>query len=259
MRAPGHRPVIGRDLTRFRRTARMLVTLLSAALVTAAPLPAAVGGSANADTIGVIQQFLEREEPPLVQYRALRRLEARNERFDNMGWMEACTELQPRGRFGFRVVAEGGSDHMRGRVLRPVLEGEQKAWSSGEVARSGITRRNYRFEPLAGEAVDVVRIGLKPLRRDRMLVDGVMVLTRANGDLIRLDGRLAKNPSFWTTRVQVRRTYARIAGVRVPVMLESVANVRMAGRSTFRMTYDYLAINGRVLDRDQRCAAQAQS
>jgi hypothetical protein len=42
----------------------------------------------------------------------------------------------------------------------------------------------------------------------------------------------------------VVRRYERIGGVHVPVSLESVAHVLIAGRSTFRMTYEYESING---------------
>jgi hypothetical protein len=44
--------------------------------------------------------------------------------------------------------------------------------------------------------------------------------------------------------VQITRWYDRFAGVRMPTALESVANVRIAGTSTFRMTYEYESVNG---------------
>jgi len=75
-----------------------------------------------------------------------------------------------------------------------------------------------------------------------MLVEGTMLLARTDGNLIGIDGRLAKNPSFWTARVEVHRIYARIAGVRLPVALESVAHIRIAGCSTFAMSYRYLSV-----------------
>ena len=61
---------------------------------------------------------------------------------------------------------------------------------------------------------------------------------------MRIEGRLSKAPSFWTRRVEVVRHYERINGVRVPVAIESVASVLIAGRSTFKMTYQYETING---------------
>lgn len=228
--------------------AASLLIVIAATELTGSPSPAATE---------VVQQFLEREEPKLRQYRAFRRLEAYNERFNASGWMEVCSELQPDGVFAFRIIDEGGSGYVRGRVLKRALEEEAEAWSSGETDRSGLTSRNYRFEPL-DEDSEIVKVSLKPLRKDRMLVDGIIFLTREDADLVRLDGRLSKNPSFWTTRVEVVRTYARIAGLRLPVALESAANVRIAGRSTFRMSYEYLAVNDHVLHpEDGRCAVPA--
>ena len=43
---------------------------------------------------------------------------------------------------------------------------------------------------------------------------------------------------------EVIRRYQRINGIRVPVAIESVAQVLLAGRSTFKMTYEYETING---------------
>ena len=45
-------------------------------------------------------------------------------------------------------------------------------------------------------------------------------------------------------RVEIVRRYDKIAGVRVPISIESVAHVLIAGRSTFAMTYDYETVNG---------------
>ena len=44
--------------------------------------------------------------------------------------------------------------------------------------------------------------------------------------------------------MDIVRRYERIGGVRVPVSIESVAHVLIAGRSTFKMTYEYETING---------------
>jgi hypothetical protein len=211
-----------------------------------------------------IQEFLERPEPAISAHQAVRRLEAHNERFKVTGWLVVCTALQA-GHFQYQIAAEGGSGYIRNRVLRKALEGEREAWSSGEVARSGIVPENYTFEPRDADLKvgltetdsagnDLVQVALHPKRKSRMLVKGYMFLA-PDGNLVRLEGRLASNPSFWTRRVDVVRRYERIAGVRVPVALESVAHVRIAGRSTFRMSYDYLKINDQRLRSDSRCEA----
>ena len=75
-------------------------------------------------------------------------------------------------------------------------------------------------------------------------MDGSLFLNAHDADLVRIEGRLSKSPSIWTRDVQVVRTYARVASVRVPVQLESIAKVRIAGTSTMSMTYHYEMVNG---------------
>jgi len=72
-------------------------------------------------------------------------------------------------------------------------------------------------------------------------------VTTGDADLVRVQGRFVKNPSFWTTRVDVVRHYGRVAGVRVPVRMETTARIRFAGDSTMVMTYDYESVNGQVV------------
>ena len=72
-----------------------------------------------------------------------------------------------------------------------------------------------------------------------------MFLRPMDGGLVRLQGRLAKSPSFWLKHVDIVRHYDRICGAIVPVALESQAQLRPLGAATLRMTYTYLEINGR--------------
>jgi hypothetical protein len=195
----------------------------------------------------VLQQFLKSDEPHLTRYLAARRLEARNERFKVTGWLDACTELSPERGFEYRVIAEGGSGLIRGRVLKKALDAERQAWADGEVARSRIDLQNYDFVATDQADGELIKLLLKPRRQSRMLVDGAIFLAPIDRDLVRVEGTLAKNPSFWTQRVDVVRRYERVAGVRVPIALESVARIRIAGRSVFQMTYRYSSVNGTEL------------
>jgi hypothetical protein len=72
-----------------------------------------------------------------------------------------------------------------------------------------------------------------------------MVLSQDGTELLRVEGKLSKNPSFWTSLVNVIRHYARIDGVRVPISTESIAKVKFAGTSHLEVDYQYETINGR--------------
>lgn len=192
----------------------------------------------------VVEMFLSRPDEPPPRYRALRRLEARNERFNLQGWLEAWTELTADGRFRYEIVREGGSDYILKRVLRPLLDNEEKLFATGDASRAAVTPQNYVLRGSEAAEPGVVKLLVKPKRSDVSLVDGAVFVTEDDADLLRVEGRLAKNPSFWTKRVDVVRRYDRIGGVRVPVRLDSIAQVRLAGTSTLSMTWDYETING---------------
>jgi hypothetical protein len=189
-------------------------------------------------------------EPPLEQYRALRKMHAQSEKADHEGWMDAWTEFDARG-FRYEIVAERGSGTVRNRVLKAILQREQELIANGDFGRGDITPQNYHFG--AETERDGLRyILIKPKRKDVMLIDGRLVLD-SQGELLRVEGILAKNPSFWTTRVNVTRHYSRVDGVRVPIATESIAQVRFVGPSRLQVKYEYETIN----NRDVRTAALA--
>ncbi len=199
----------------------------------------------------IIDRFLAREDPPLREYRAVRRMRAANARFRATADLEAMTELAANGTFHYAIRRESGSAYVRDRVLRAVLKDEQTLWRRGDPSRATLTLENYFFavEP-AIELEPFARIAIRPRRRDILLVDGAIIVESETADLRRVEGRLAKNPSFWTNRVEVVRRYDQIDGVRVPVETSSVAHVKLAGRSEFMMTYEYESINGRTVRKD---------
>jgi hypothetical protein len=198
-----------------------------------------------------IARFVDNRAESLTQFRAVRHLEATNARFKKHGWMDVVTELSPESGFTFQVVAEGGSEYIRKKVLRPILEGEQEIVAHGEATRSALTPDNYEMVREEPAEAGLVRLFVKPKRQERTLIDGTLLVTEGDADLVRVTGRLAKNPSFWTKRVDIIRTYGRVAGIRVPLSVESVAQVRIAGPSAMTMTYRYEMVNGRPVAHEE--------
>ncbi len=191
----------------------------------------------------LIDQFVNTPVEPLMSYGAWRTLEASTRSMHAR--LTAWTSLDAEGRFSFQVVEEEGSSIIRNRVLRAALDAERTIAANGEAARGALTDDNFTFGPVVAEGDGVVRIGITPKRSDRLLLRGALHVTDDTADLLRVEGRMVKRPSFWTRRVDVTRTYGRLAGVRVPLQLDSVASVLVAGTSRFSMRYEYESVNGR--------------
>ncbi len=191
-----------------------------------------------------LQRFLARGDTPTVAYRALRHVEASNAHFGARGWMDVWTEFDEAHGLRYQIVAEGGNAYIRRKVLLAALEGEQKMWSDREPQRASLTPDNYSFDEAQPAPEGLQSVGIRPRRKDVLLVEGAIFLEPDEGELRRIEGKLSKAPSFWTRRVEIVRRYDKLAGVRVPISIESVAHVLIAGRSTFSMTYEYETVNG---------------
>jgi hypothetical protein len=211
------------------------------------PLAVSVPGAKEPSSAGdrAVQRFLTAsDEPPLTTYRAIRYFEGRNGRFGVAATMTAVTELSPSTGFTYTVLEEHGSEYIRNRVFHALLENEKKILAEATPGRYAFTPENYDLGEWQASDEGLVRLLVKPRRREVGFIEGNLVLTAGTGDLVRIEGRLAKTPSFWTTRVEFVREYARIAGVRVPVRVDSTANVRVAGASKLSMVYEYEMVNG---------------
>jgi hypothetical protein len=153
---------------------------IATAFVTAEPAPS---GTALEP---VLHRFLARADEPLVTYRGTRRLEGRNERFNVSGWMDIAAELTADG-FRYRVIDEGGSDLIRRRVFRAMLENEEQIFANGDAAHSSFTSTNYDLTPAESPEPGLVKLFARPKRKDVTLIDGAVYITNTDADLVRVE------------------------------------------------------------------------
>jgi hypothetical protein len=216
---------------------------VAAALTLARPFELLAAPEPDQRVVRALQRFLARPQVAHA-YSASRSLEASG--LGHRGWMSVQTEFTPAAGLVYEVIDEGGSGYIRSHVLRSLLDEEQRLIARAATASVAITTANYQLTP---EGIDEDRLAvvrMEPLRKERSLIDGRMLLT-LDGDLVRLEGRLARSPSFWISRVTVVRSYERIDGVLMPVALDTTARLRFFGSSALRMTYCYSHIDDRAV------------
>lgn len=184
--------------------------------------------------------------PPV--YRAFRKLEAGIPGSTKYGWMEVWTEFRPGRGFSYEVIREEGYEYVLNKVLRGVLKGEAELLEHGKPLRAALAARNYRFEDGGMTESGLARVLLHPNRKSDGIVKGSALIEPDAGSVVRIEGRLVKSPSFWVRDVDVTWKFKRIGDTVVPTELSSSARVRFYGRSNFKMTYDYVQVNGRPVD-----------
>src|SRR5262249_61282251 len=100
-------------------------------MLMAARLAAALALSIGVQTaVTPLQRFLARGEEPTVEYRALRRLEASNSKFNQRAWVIAWAEDDHAKGVRDEGVAEGGPGYIRSHGLRAAPEGARKMWAN---------------------------------------------------------------------------------------------------------------------------------
>jgi len=221
------------------------MTGLSVQGLAGAPAPAV---PASPSEYVAVEKFLSGLEKSPVAYQARRRLEASSLKLKESAWMEVETQYDPAVGLTYSIVAQGGSERIRKRVLYAVLEAEQENSTHVEWRKGNLSRASYASD-VGGHAGDgMLKMQLTPRRRDPRLVVGSALVTAKSGNLVRVEGRLSKSPSFWVRWVDVSRSYSLVGGAMMPVAIESTADVRIAGMSTFSMTYDYQMVNGQAIN-----------
>jgi hypothetical protein len=229
-----------------RRTCRVHASALAACIALAGSL---VLLAANRQLTPRADEILARFNAPAPPpYRAFRRLEGGlNESSGRQAWMEAWTEFAPNTGFTYKVVNEGGHEYVRNKILRNVLRSEQELLAHGKPLRAPLVSRNYTFAD-GGIEGELQRILLNPSRKSDGIVKGSVLINPEAGSVVQMEGRLMKSPSFWIRDVDVTWKYARLGAHDLPVEMISSARVRLFGRSRFKMSYQYVSLEGRPIN-----------
>ena len=67
-------------------------------------------------------------------------------------------------------------------------------WAAGTPDQAALTLDNYVFEAQGGQADGLESLTVTPRRKDVLLVEGNIFLNPADGELVRMEGRLSKSP-----------------------------------------------------------------
>jgi hypothetical protein len=235
--------------SRARRFHGLAPLACIAALAALAVTPTSASDDATTEATPILASLDSLSRQTIGSWTARRLLEGELVDKHERGWMEVETRFDRRTGISHSILAECGSDRIRQRALASVLEKEAGAAREEEARRAAFSSENYRYRLLA-RTWDDVRVELSPLREDVRLVRGAAVLDAQSGHLLKVEGQLARNPSFWVRDVHIARTYARVGSVTLPVDLVSTARVRMFGAARLRIRTQYTSVDGRPVSAD---------
>lgn len=130
----------------------------------------------------------------------------------------------------FKITEAKGSSRGES-VVRHILEDESKAAASGN-APGAITRENYDFTYLGEQQLDgspCFILGLKPKHSEKSLVVGRAWVDKQTYLVRRIDGQMAKLPSWWLKSVRLTLDFGNMDGMWIQKQTKAVADVRIFG------------------------------
>lgn len=214
------------------------------ALICAAPVLAAQESVPSADEV-VASMYAHdiAREAASGGYSGGREYVLENHRFQKRAEMVVRVTCDSSGVKHFDVVSEDGWKSANKHVLRPMLVTESDSSHPDTRPRSRITADNYTFrmigtEPLGGRAAYVIEA--TPKRDDKSLFRGRIWVDTQDYALARVEGEPAKNPSFWTRKVQFVQQYTKSSTYWFPMETTSVTDARIFGTTEVSIRYfDY--------------------
>lgn len=149
--------------------------------------------------------------------------------------VRADISFVPPNRKDFTITETQGSS--RGEtVVRHILENEQKAAETGQ-APGAVSSENYNFS-LKGEQTvdgqDCFVLGLAPKRKEKSLIVGQAWVDKKTYLVRRVQGQLAKMPSWWIKSVEVTLGFSDVNGMWLQTSTKASADVRVFGPHTLQ-------------------------
>lgn len=143
----------------------------------------------------------------------------------------------------FETVSETGWGAARKHAFPRLLESESSASRPNVRQRSRITPNNYSFQMVGADTFDqrlAYVMAITPKTEDKYLVKGRIWVDAEDYAIIRIEGKAAKNPSFWTRSVHFVHTYEKRGSWWLPVSDRSVTDVWILGTTDLSIDYfDY--------------------
>jgi outer membrane lipoprotein-sorting protein len=189
----------------------------------------------------VIQRLEEaqRNTKPQVSYQMIRQYQLSEGNSSHVSSnVVAQVEYSPPDRETYVIQERRGSSRGE-QVVRRILDHESALAAASPESRSGtlLTRDNYTFSNLGESMLDgksFYLLGLTPKRKQKELIVGRAWVDKQTFLIRRIEGELAKSPSWLLKKVNVQLDFSEVSGLWLQTAMEATADVRFSGSQTLQ-------------------------
>lgn len=176
-------------------------------------------------------------------YTSIREYAVENKRFHVKAGMKVEVTVEPSGAKHFRTISVNGPGAVRRLVFKHMLDTETAAAAPANQAATRICRDNYNFQFIEMALIDgrnLYVLQAEPKSEHPLLFKGRIWIDAGHLAVVRIEGKPAKNPSFWVRRTGFVHQNSLVEGYWVPTLNTSESSIRLFGDSTTRIVYgDY--------------------
>jgi hypothetical protein len=199
--------------------------------------------SADVVVARMLARNAQREEQ-LAGYRGMRQYVLQNAHFHKHAEMLVRVEGDADETKHFEIVREEGWKGALKHVLHKMLELEAKESAPKVRITTRLSQDNYALWMVKTALIDdrmAYVIDVVPKRHDEHLFEGRVWIDAQDYALARIEGRPAKNPSFWTRSVHFVHVYQKRGLFWFPLSTESLTEARIFGMTSLTINYfDYI-------------------
>jgi hypothetical protein len=150
----------------------------------------------------------------------------------------AEVEYSPPDRETYVIQERSGSGRGE-QVVRRILDHESAFAAGGPKSWSAalLTRDNYSFTNLGESTLDgrsFYLLGLMPKRKEKELIAGRAWVDKQTFLIRRIEGQMAKSPSWWLKKVDVQLDFSEVSGLWLQTEARATADVRFVGTQTLQ-------------------------
>jgi len=202
------------------------------------------------DVVAKMIEHDNQRQAALNSYTGTRRYVLENARHRKRAEMLVTMTCLDNGSKQFQTVSATGWSVARNHVFPGLLEGESAASRPDVRERSRITAYNYSFELLGRDSINqrpAYVLAIAPRTRNKYLIEGRIWVDADDYAITRIEGKPAKNPSFWIKSVHFVHNYQKSGPFWLPVSDRSVSDARILGATELTIEYFDYAPNGATI------------
>jgi len=143
----------------------------------------------------------------------------------------------------FRIVSESGSKLLLQHVLYRLLDSEKEALQNANRKQTAMNTENYTFRYVTteqGVEGKFYVLQVEPKIKNKFLYRGTIWVEAEDFAVARIEGKPAKNPSWWISSTEIHHRYTKVDQFWLPAHNESVTHVRVGGQAVLTIEYtDY--------------------